>query len=85
MRDRLTIAQTFAALAARFSQWEVLAALDHLVRRGYVRADAPGERDAAIGFYERTGVDGDAASDIASRLAVAVDACSCSCRSRSMR
>ncbi|WP_324657260.1 TOMM precursor leader peptide-binding protein [Burkholderia thailandensis] len=74
MRDRLTIAQTFAALAARFSQWEVLAALDHLVRRGYVRADAPGERDAAIGFYERTGVDGDAASDIASRLAVAVDA-----------
>ncbi|KWZ40698.1 bacteriocin biosynthesis cyclodehydratase [Burkholderia savannae] len=74
MRDGLTIAQTFAALAARFSQWELLGALDHLARRGYVRADAPGERDAAIGFFERTGVDGDAAACIASRLAVAVEA-----------
>ncbi|AIV64198.1 TOMM precursor leader peptide-binding protein [Burkholderia pseudomallei] len=74
MRDRLTIAQTFAALAARFSQWEVLAALDQLVRRGYVRADAPGERDAELAFHERAGVDGDAASGVASRLTVAVEA-----------
>ncbi|AJX33243.1 TOMM precursor leader peptide-binding protein [Burkholderia oklahomensis] len=74
IRDGLTIAQTFATLAARFSEWEVLAALDHLVRRGYVRADAPSERDAAIGFFERTGIDGDAASGVASRLAIAVEA-----------
>ncbi|ONB65478.1 hypothetical protein AQ903_26730 [Burkholderia pseudomallei] len=74
MRDRLTIAQTFAALAARFSQWEVLAALEQLVRRGYVRADAPGERDAELAFHERAGVDGDAASGVASRLTVAVEA-----------
>ncbi|KVE38733.1 TOMM precursor leader peptide-binding protein [Burkholderia sp. TSV86] len=74
VHDGLSIAQTFAALAGRFSDWQLLAALDHLVRRGYVSADAPGERDIAAGFFERTGVDGATAAGIASRLAVSVEA-----------
>lgn len=74
VRERMTIAQTLAALAATLSEWEVLAALDHLVRQSYVRADAPSHRDCARGFFERAGLDGDAACERVAQLRVAVQA-----------
>ncbi|TKC86000.1 TOMM precursor leader peptide-binding protein [Trinickia terrae] len=75
LRDRLTIGQTIDALAAGFSAWQVLAALDHLVRRAYVRSDMPDAAlDAARGFFERAGLDGDAACERLRQLSVAVEA-----------
>ena len=74
LREHMTIAQTMAALSASFSDWQVLSALDHLVRQSYVRADTPDERDAARGFFERAGLDGDAACARLQHLSVAVEA-----------
>jgi bacteriocin biosynthesis cyclodehydratase domain-containing protein len=74
MRDGLTIAQIFEALTARFSEWQILTALDHLVQRAYVCADSPGEGDVARGFFERVGLDGEEASRVAAQLQVAVEA-----------
>ena len=74
LRERMTIAQTIATLSARFSDWQVLAALDHLERQAYIRSDAPGKLDAARGFFERTGLDGDRACEQLAQLSVAVEA-----------
>ncbi|MXN79510.1 TOMM precursor leader peptide-binding protein [Burkholderia sp. 4701] len=74
LRARLTIAETVTALAGEFGEWDVLAGLDHLVRRAYVRADAPHDDDAARGFFERAGLDGDAACARSAQLRVAVEA-----------
>jgi bacteriocin biosynthesis cyclodehydratase domain-containing protein len=74
LRDRLTIAATMAALSADFSAWQVLAALDHLASRAYVRADPPDDLDAARGFFERTGLDGDVARARLQSTSVAIEA-----------
>ncbi|RQS12942.1 bacteriocin biosynthesis cyclodehydratase [Burkholderia sp. Bp9002] len=74
LRARMTIAEIVTALAGEFGDWDVLAGLDHLVRRAYVRADAPHDDDAARGFFERTGLDGDAACARIAQLRVAVEA-----------
>jgi hypothetical protein len=74
LRERMTIAQTIAALSAQFSDWQVLTALDHLARQAYIRSDAPHESDVARGFFERTGLDGDRACDQLAQLSVAVEA-----------
>ncbi|MGH8779289.1 TOMM precursor leader peptide-binding protein [Paraburkholderia sp.] len=74
VRERMTIAQIFAALSPTFSGWQVLAALDRLVQKACLRADEPDERDFARGFFERTGGDGDDAYARVERLCVAVEA-----------
>ncbi|KVN37951.1 bacteriocin biosynthesis cyclodehydratase [Burkholderia stagnalis] len=74
LRARMTIAEIVTSLADEFGEWDVLAGLDHLVRRAYVRADAPHGDDAARGFFERAGLDGDAACARVARLRVAVEA-----------
>ena len=74
LRERMTIAQTIATLSARFSDWQVLTALDHLERQGHVRSDAPDALDAARGFFERTGLDGDRACEQVAQLSVALEA-----------
>ncbi|RQR61186.1 bacteriocin biosynthesis cyclodehydratase [Burkholderia sp. Bp9126] len=74
LRARMTIAEIVTALAGEFGEWDVLAGLDHLVRRAYVRADAPHDDDAARGFFERAGLDGDAACARSAQLRVAVEA-----------
>ncbi|NHV26910.1 TOMM precursor leader peptide-binding protein [Burkholderia sp. D-99] len=74
LRARMTIAEIVTSLAGTFGEWDVLARLDHLVRRGYVRADSPHDDDAARGFFERAGLDGDAACARVVRLRVAVEA-----------
>ncbi|WP_217590348.1 TOMM precursor leader peptide-binding protein [Burkholderia sp. GbtcB21] len=74
LRARMTIAEIVTSLAGTFGEWDVLARLDHLVRRGYVRADTPHDDDAARGFFERTGLDGDAACARVVQLRVAVEA-----------
>ncbi|MBJ9881651.1 bacteriocin biosynthesis cyclodehydratase, partial [Burkholderia cenocepacia] len=73
LRARMTIAEIVTSLAGTFGEWDVLARLDHLVRRGYVRADPPHADDAARGFFERTGLDGDAACARMAQLRVAVE------------
>jgi ribosomal protein S12 methylthiotransferase accessory factor len=72
VRERMTIAQIFTALAPAFSEWQVLAALDRLVQKGCLRTDEPDQHDLARGFFERTGVDGDAARARVAPLRVAV-------------
>ncbi|KWK05002.1 TOMM precursor leader peptide-binding protein [Burkholderia stagnalis] len=74
VRARMTIAEIVTSLAGEFGEWDVLAGLDHLVRRAYVRADAPHGDDAARGFFERAGLDGDAACARSAQLRVAVEA-----------
>ncbi|MDY7804729.1 TOMM precursor leader peptide-binding protein [Burkholderia stagnalis] len=74
VRARMTIAEIVTSLAGEFGEWNVLAGLDHLVRRAYVRADAPHGDDAARGFFERAGLDGDAACARVAQLRVAVEA-----------
>ncbi|WP_431824080.1 TOMM precursor leader peptide-binding protein [Burkholderia sp. F1] len=74
LRARMTIAEIVASLAGTFGEWDVLAGLDHLVRRGYVRADAPHDDDSARGYFERTGLDGDAACAHIAQLRVGVEA-----------
>ncbi|KVN68888.1 bacteriocin biosynthesis cyclodehydratase [Burkholderia stagnalis] len=74
LRARMTIAEIVTSLAGEFGEWNVLAGLDHLVRRAYVRADAPHGDDAARGFFERAGLDGDAACARVAQLRVAVEA-----------
>ncbi|KVC68699.1 TOMM precursor leader peptide-binding protein [Burkholderia stagnalis] len=74
LRARMTIAEIVTSLAGEFGEWDVLAGLDHLVRRAYVRADAPHGDDAARGFFERAGLDGDAACARSAQLRVAVEA-----------
>ncbi|KWN74896.1 TOMM precursor leader peptide-binding protein [Burkholderia stagnalis] len=74
LRARMTIAEIVTSLAGEFGEWNVLAGLDHLVRRAYVRADAPHGDDAARGFFERAGLDGDAACARSAQLRVAVEA-----------
>ncbi|KVN67592.1 TOMM precursor leader peptide-binding protein [Burkholderia stagnalis] len=74
LRARMTIAEIVTSLAGEFGEWNVLAGLDHLVRRAYVRADAPHGGDAARGFFERAGLDGDAACARSAQLRVAVEA-----------
>ena len=74
LRESMTIAQTIATLSARFSDWQVLAVLDHLERQAYLRSDEPDERDAARGFFERTGLNGDRACEQLAQLRVAVEA-----------
>ncbi|ERI24852.1 bacteriocin biosynthesis cyclodehydratase domain protein [Burkholderia cenocepacia BC7] len=73
LRARMTIAEIVASLAGTFGEWDVLARLDHLVRRGYVRADPPHGDDAARGYFERAGLDGDAACARVAQLRVAVE------------
>ena len=73
LRARMTIAEIVTSLAGTFGEWDVLARLDHLVRRGYVRADPPHVDDAARGFFERAGLDGDAACARMAQLRVAVE------------
>ncbi|ORC51305.1 bacteriocin biosynthesis cyclodehydratase [Burkholderia sp. A27] len=73
LRARVTIGEIITALAVTFGEWQVLAALDHLVRRAYVRTDSPGEHDAARGFFERIGLDGDAACERLARKRVTVE------------
>lgn len=73
LRERMTIGEIVTSLGTAFGDWQVLAGLDHFVRRGYVRDDPPREDDAARGYYERLGLDGDAARDRMSRLRVAVE------------
>lgn len=75
LRARMTIAEILTSLAVTFGELQALAALDHLVRRAYVRADSPNEDDAARGFFERTGLDGDAACERIARLRVAIETC----------
>ncbi|WP_133648212.1 TOMM precursor leader peptide-binding protein [Paraburkholderia flava] len=72
VRERMTIAQIFAALAPVFSEWQVLGALDRFVQKGCVRVDEPDERDLSRGFFERTGVDGDDAIARVGQLRVSV-------------
>lgn len=74
LRARMTIAETLTSLAGTFGEWQVLAGLDHLVRRAYVRSDSPCEDDAARGFFERIGLDGDAACERIAGKRVAVEA-----------
>ncbi|KWH29301.1 TOMM precursor leader peptide-binding protein [Burkholderia stagnalis] len=74
LRARMTTAEIVTSLADEFGEWDVLAGLDHLVRRAYVRADAPHGDDAARGFFERAGLDGDAACARVAQLRVAVEA-----------
>ncbi|MCX4161523.1 MULTISPECIES: TOMM precursor leader peptide-binding protein [Paraburkholderia] len=74
LRERMTTADIFAALAATFSDGQILAALDHLVQKRYLRADAPDSFDLARGFFERAGLDGDAACERVAQLHVAVKA-----------
>ncbi|KWI25676.1 TOMM precursor leader peptide-binding protein [Burkholderia stagnalis] len=74
LRARMTTAEIVTSLAGEFGEWNVLAGLDHLVRRAYVRADAPHGDDAARGFFERAGLDGDAACARVAQLRVAVEA-----------
>lgn len=74
LRARMTTAEIVTSLADEFGEWDVLAGLDHLVRRAYVRADAPHGDDAARGFFERAGLDGDAACARSAQLRVAVEA-----------
>ncbi|MEN2469371.1 TOMM precursor leader peptide-binding protein [Burkholderia sp. GS2Y] len=74
LRARMTIAEIVASLAGTFGEWDVLARLDHLVQRGYLRADSPHDDDAARGFFERAGLDGDAACAHVVQLRVAVEA-----------
>ncbi|MDR8100729.1 TOMM precursor leader peptide-binding protein [Burkholderia cenocepacia] len=73
LRARMTIAEIVTSLAGTFGEWDVLARLDHLVRRGYVRADPPHGDDAARGYFERAGLDGDAACARVAQLRVAVE------------
>ncbi|QTO22392.1 TOMM precursor leader peptide-binding protein [Burkholderia seminalis] len=73
LRARMTIAETVTSLAGAFGEWDVLARLDQLVRRGYVRADLPHDDDAARGFFERAGLDGDAACAHVAQLRVAIE------------
>ncbi|HGO6079080.1 TOMM precursor leader peptide-binding protein [Burkholderia cenocepacia] len=73
LRGRMTIAEIVTSLAGTFGEWDVLARLDHLVRRGYVRADPPHGDDAARGYFERAGLDGDAACARVAQLRVAVE------------
>ncbi|MGU7770117.1 TOMM precursor leader peptide-binding protein [Burkholderia sp. MR1-5-21] len=74
LRARMTIAEIVTSLAGTFGDREVLAGLDHLVRRGYVRADLPQGDDSARGFFERAGLDGDTACARIAQLRVAVAA-----------
>ncbi|WP_143137262.1 TOMM precursor leader peptide-binding protein, partial [Burkholderia ubonensis] len=74
LRARMTIGEILASLAGEFGELDVLAGLDHLVRRGYVRADSPNDEDSARGFFERAGLDGDAACARIAQLRVAVEA-----------
>ncbi|KVN23242.1 bacteriocin biosynthesis cyclodehydratase [Burkholderia stagnalis] len=74
LRARMTTAEIVTSLAGEFGEWNVLAGLDHLMRRAYVRADAPHGDDAARGFFERAGLDGDAACARVAQLRVAVEA-----------
>ncbi|KVU45841.1 bacteriocin biosynthesis cyclodehydratase [Burkholderia ubonensis] len=74
LRARMTIAEIVTSLVGTFGEWDVLAGLDHLVRRGYVRADSPHDDDSARGFFERAGLDGDAACARIAQLRVAVEA-----------
>ncbi|WP_423761858.1 TOMM precursor leader peptide-binding protein [Burkholderia sp. NLJ2] len=74
LRARMTIAEIVASLAGSFGEWDVLARLDHLMQRGYLRADSPHDDDAARGFFERAGLDGDAACAHVVQLRVAVEA-----------
>ncbi|MBR8431806.1 TOMM precursor leader peptide-binding protein [Burkholderia cenocepacia] len=73
LRARMTIAEIVTSLAGTFGEWDVLARLDHLVRRGYVRADPPHGDDAARGYFERAGLDGDVACARVAQLRVAVE------------
>jgi bacteriocin biosynthesis cyclodehydratase domain-containing protein len=74
MREQMTIAQTLATLSETFSEWQVLAALDHLVSKGYVSIDLADERDAARGFFERIGIDARTACERIDRQRVEVRA-----------
>ena len=74
MREQMTIAQTLATLSETFSEWQVLAALDHLVSKGYVSIDIADERDAARGFFERIGIDARTACERIDRQRVEVRA-----------
>ncbi|KVX91834.1 bacteriocin biosynthesis cyclodehydratase [Burkholderia ubonensis] len=74
LRARMTIGEILASLAGEFGELDVLAGLDHLVRRGHVRADSPNDDDSARGFFERAGLDGDAACARIAQLRVAVEA-----------
>ncbi|KFG92407.1 hypothetical protein GQ56_0137480 [Burkholderia paludis] len=73
LRTRMTTGEIVTSLSGEFGEWNVLAGLDHLVRRAYVRADAPHDDDAARGFFERAGLDGDAACAQVAQLRVAVE------------
>ncbi|BCG05307.1 hypothetical protein PPGU19_098750 (plasmid) [Paraburkholderia sp. PGU19] len=72
--EAMTIAQTMAALSPEFSASQVHLALGHLVRKSYIRTDTPDDRDSARGFFERSGLDGDAACERTGQLSVAVEA-----------
>ncbi|WP_116136271.1 TOMM precursor leader peptide-binding protein [Trinickia diaoshuihuensis] len=74
LRDARSIGQIVAALSPRFSDWEILRALDHFLERGYLRADEPDGRDPARGYYERSGLDGDRANAAVQSLSVHVEA-----------
>lgn len=74
VRDARSIGQILAALAPRFSDWDILRALDHFVQRGYLRADEPDTLDTARGYHERSGLDGDRACASAQSLRVEVEA-----------
>ncbi|VWC06922.1 Ribosomal protein S12 methylthiotransferase accessory factor YcaO [Burkholderia lata] len=74
LRARMAITEIVTSLSGTFGEWDVLAGLDHLVRRGYVRADRPHDDDDARGFFERAGLDGDAACARVAGLRVAVEA-----------
>lgn len=74
VREALTIGEIVAALSMRFSDLEIVRALDHFRQRGYVRGDEPDSLDAVRGFYERSGLDGDEACARGQTIRVAVEA-----------
>jgi ribosomal protein S12 methylthiotransferase accessory factor len=73
MREAMTIGELVTELGEMFGEWRVLAGIDHLIRRGYVRADPSQPDEAARGYYERIGLDGDVAYERMARLRVAVE------------
>lgn len=74
VRESRSIGQIVAALSPRFSDWDILRALDHFIQRGYLRADESDALDAARGYHERSGLDGDRACATAQGLCVEVTA-----------
>jgi ribosomal protein S12 methylthiotransferase accessory factor len=74
VRDAMTIGEIVATLSARFPDLEIVRALDHFRQRGYVRTDEPDSIDAARGFHERAGLDGDQACAMGAAVRVEVQA-----------